>query len=423
MGEENPLRDFLEKEVPDWKDDDFARGRFKAFTGQKQDWEEKLNFWMDLTVKVARHLDLIVIDTHSVQQKWFIRDGVVPMGLEHVLVEMKKAGELVTVEQVLAGGPSTFQWVGAMLKKTISWAVIGYAESELPVEERLVVNTILQEKVSQFLKILADGQYSSECIATLAKIKQLCGGSEEAELVVGRLLVQNKARFVRVAGGDQIEGFKISVNEKPVTPVSENDCHILQLQWTMEVLQLRLSTLDGRISMARNSVIKSSKAGLKREALRYVRSMKLLQLSREQCAGSMDKIEHVLSLIADAETTKKVSEAIQVGTTAMKDNHVSLEEVQHTLSELDEAITLQKETEEALAWPPLSTNEMDDDAALDEELALLEAELESEEPLPDVPKVPVVSQDTQTPQPAQPKESEVENELEKEFSKLALELG
>lgn len=45
------------------------------------------------------------------------------------------------------------------------------------------------------------------------------------------------------------QGFKISVSEKPVTPVTENDCHILQLYWTMEMLQLRLNTLDGRISM------------------------------------------------------------------------------------------------------------------------------------------------------------------------------
>lgn len=60
------------------------------------------------------------------------------------------------------------------------------------------------------------------------------------------------------------------------------------------------------VNRARTSVIKSAKAGFRSEALRYVRSMKLLQLSREKCAGSMDKIENVLSLIADAETTKKV---------------------------------------------------------------------------------------------------------------------
>lgn len=68
MGDENAMRDFLEKEVPDWKDDDFARGRFKAFSGQKQDWGERMNFWTDLIIKVARHLDLVVIDTQVVSQ-------------------------------------------------------------------------------------------------------------------------------------------------------------------------------------------------------------------------------------------------------------------------------------------------------------------------------------------------------------------
>jgi hypothetical protein len=67
MGDENVLRGFLEKVVPDWKDDDFARARFKAFTGQKQDWEEKLNFWRDMIIKVARHLDVCVIDTVAVR--------------------------------------------------------------------------------------------------------------------------------------------------------------------------------------------------------------------------------------------------------------------------------------------------------------------------------------------------------------------
>jgi hypothetical protein len=39
----------------------------------------------------------------------------------------------------------------------------------------------------------------------LAKIKELCGGSEEAELIMGCLLPQNRARSVTVPGGDQIE--------------------------------------------------------------------------------------------------------------------------------------------------------------------------------------------------------------------------
>lgn len=153
MGEENELADFLEKEVPDWKDGDFAWARFKAFSGQKQDWEETLNFWTDLIIKVARHLDLVVIDTLMVQQKWFIRDGVVPMGLQHVLLEMKKSGKLRTVEQVLGDRPSTVQWVGNILKTAVSRAGLwllsdSYADIARPMEERLVVITVLEDVFS-----------------------------------------------------------------------------------------------------------------------------------------------------------------------------------------------------------------------------------------------------------------------------------
>lgn len=70
---------------------------------------------------------------------------------------------------------------------------------------------------------------------------------------------------------------------------------------------------------------------------------------------------------------------------------------------------------------PLSISDVDDDAALDEELALLEEELGTQETLPDVPDVPVAAQDVQNPEAFKSIESDVG--LEKEFSKLALELG
>lgn len=62
---------------------------------------------------------------------------------------MNKSGELSSVEQVLGGPPSRFQSIGAILKKAISWAGLGvlsdsFAETELPVEEQLVVIPVLQ---------------------------------------------------------------------------------------------------------------------------------------------------------------------------------------------------------------------------------------------------------------------------------------
>lgn len=44
-----------------------------------------------------------------------------------------------------------------------------------------------------------------------------------------------------------LQGFKLSLNGKDVSAVSENDRHFLQLQWTLELLQIRLNTLDLKV--------------------------------------------------------------------------------------------------------------------------------------------------------------------------------
>ena len=50
--------DFLRKEVADWDDVVMATARFKAFSGQRSDWEPRYTFWRDLILKVATHLGI-----------------------------------------------------------------------------------------------------------------------------------------------------------------------------------------------------------------------------------------------------------------------------------------------------------------------------------------------------------------------------
>jgi charged multivesicular body protein 7 len=86
MAEESHVAAFLEAEVPDWGDEVISRARYKAFTGQRADYEARLQFWKTLVVKCARHLNLVVIDANVVQQKWYLREGVTPLGIATVLV-------------------------------------------------------------------------------------------------------------------------------------------------------------------------------------------------------------------------------------------------------------------------------------------------------------------------------------------------
>lgn len=69
---ESPLAAFLRAEVPDWDDEVVCRARYKGFTGQRADWENRLQFWKDLVVKCARHLGLVVIEPSKVRQSSLI---------------------------------------------------------------------------------------------------------------------------------------------------------------------------------------------------------------------------------------------------------------------------------------------------------------------------------------------------------------
>lgn len=59
--------DFVRQQVPDWDNDVLAMARFKAFTGQRSDWEPRYLFWRDLILKVARHLGLFILQPSHVR--------------------------------------------------------------------------------------------------------------------------------------------------------------------------------------------------------------------------------------------------------------------------------------------------------------------------------------------------------------------
>lgn len=60
------VNEFIRREVPDWDDEVVATARFKAFSGQRSDWELRFQFWRDLILKVSRHLGVFIIDPFQV---------------------------------------------------------------------------------------------------------------------------------------------------------------------------------------------------------------------------------------------------------------------------------------------------------------------------------------------------------------------
>lgn len=63
---------------------------------------------------------------------------------------------------------------------------------------------------------------------------------------------------------------------------------------------------------SRKSALASLKSGNKKVALRHAREIKLSNESREKCSLLLNRVEEVLRVIADAESTKKVSSCTSV---------------------------------------------------------------------------------------------------------------
>lgn len=71
IGEEKSIMEYLRKQVPDWDDEVKCTARFKAFSGQRTDWEPLYVFWRDLILNVARHLHIFIIRPSQVSSFYF----------------------------------------------------------------------------------------------------------------------------------------------------------------------------------------------------------------------------------------------------------------------------------------------------------------------------------------------------------------
>ncbi|XP_010909481.2 uncharacterized protein [Elaeis guineensis] len=250
-------------------------------------------------------------------------------------------------------------------------------------EDLLILRPLLQERAAEIIKILNENHWTSACVITIGKFQSICKGSDEAATILSFLCECGKARYFSIRKEDFIEGVKLSLVPVSVSSISRLDYDALHLNWTTEKLQQQLDVIDRRWEISRKMALASFKAGNKQTAYRHIRQSKLLSESRAKCTSLLERVEVVLGVITDAESTKKVSEAIQIGAQAIKEHRISVEEVHLHLQELDEQVAAQKQVEEALESMPLQSMDIDGED-VEEEFKMLEMELADEMPQPQV---------------------------------------
>lgn len=372
------VREFIRREVPDWDDEVVSTARFKAFSGQRSDWEAKYHFWKYLIIKVARHFDLVIVKPSEVRNTWFNRGGLTPLCLDHVLFEMYNEGDIVRSVDLVdptSGRLSQFfrKVKHLMLKSTAP---------EIVFEENIIFLTLLKDKAVEVVKLLSESHWTTSCVITMRRFQGICGGPKEASAVLSYLSGCGKVQYLSIHKTEFIEGVKVSLSAAAaVSSVTSLDCDVLHLIWTREKLEKQVNVMDQHCEMSRQSALACLKlnSSNKRVALRHARELKLASESREKCISLLNRVEEVLNVIANAESTKTVAEAMEISARAMKENRITLEQVETCLHEIHESTDSQKQVENALLEStPLYTGVEDDEEDIEEEFKKLELEVSSE---------------------------------------------
>ncbi|CAN6467117.1 unnamed protein product [Victoria cruziana] len=371
------LKEFIKEEVPDWDDDIVSAVRFKAFSGQRSDWEPKYWFWRDLIIKIARHLGITVIHASELRKNWFVRNGLTPLCMDRVLLEMYNDGDILRFRDLKDPSGGTLY---GLFKRALN--LVAAKRSDEILEEPLILPTLVKERATEIISSLSETNWTSCCVITMGKFRGLCKGADEATAIFSYLCESAQARYLLITKGERIEGMKLSLLAQPVPAATRLDYDTLHLVWTVERLQQQLDVVNSRYRKSKDAAVASLKCGNRQDAQRHVRHLKLATDSRSKCISLLNRVEEVLGVIADAEATKKATEAIQIGARSIKENGISVEEVHLCLQELTESIDSQKQAEEILASAPFPMHDVDmDDEEIEEEFKKLETELgESVEP-------------------------------------------
>eukprot|EP00250_Pteridium_aquilinum_P029955 c40402_g1_i1 orf=272-1537(-) len=415
---DSPVQGWLVSKVPGWDDDVMCAARFKALTGQRTDWEGRFLFWRELIIDLARHLNLLVLDTHAVEHSWFLRGGLTPLCINQVLLEMHQRGDLQNLDNLLET-ESSLSWFWQQIRKGVIWGSSNKYLTSGSIAGRLVVTPLVHERIVEVTKSISENCWTASCVTTMEHLINICGGEEEASIIKRELIRMKRGRTFVTEGDAPIKGFKISLSEDRVSDVSKLDAYMLHLYWTLEKLSAQMVLLEKAYSRSKQSAIRALKQD-RITAKRHAQSMHTLAASKLKCTEFQGKIQEVLAFISQAEMTKQVSEAMKVGANALKEHAIPLEDIEACLHELDEAISGHKEVAGVLGS---ATNgfEVDD---LDLQLTELELQVfgeENEAPsavvenIQELPKPPVPpSLDTvqELPKPTVPSLDTVEQAME-----------
>ncbi|KAF7694953.1 charged multivesicular body protein 7 [Silurus meridionalis] len=423
---------------PDWEDDERMAFLFSAFKENREvdpsDWDGKMNFWTPLVVQTCRRHDSVCMSLQDLNES-FRRKGSVPLGLSTVIQSMIRSGKVQKESDFAANVDSGWlSWgVGLLLVRPLKWTLSALLGSgRVPLEESFVVIELVKEKAAA---LMAAYRSSPLAVRSLLSFQELRSFSshicpDETTLCLALLQLQREKHVtVSLHEGEKLVKFS-QAGQSRVSPVSEMDLGIYQLQRSEKLLEERVEALGQEVKRCKEQAKALLKEGKKSQALRCLKGKKCVEGKADRLYTQLETVKGILDRIASSQTDRLVMQAYQAGVAALRISlkGITIERAENLVDQIQELCDTQDEVNQALAGGALNSTEGESEE-LEEELKSLleEGAPDTSLTLPEIPRHPVSTKETSVLDdafflslPSVPDTNITDEELERELGRLRL---
>lgn len=375
-----------------WEDDERMNYLFSAFRENRQsnqnDWDTKMTFWTKCIEQYYKCSKTAVFQSDQISNN-FQRNGVIPMGMETVMKEMLRTGKIIQKEDFernVDGG-----WIGwgadVMVRRPARWAI----NSVLKGNQRIPQGTYIHKNVLEDMtERVLSRHYSSPSPDSItshiqeqsdfeSSIADICSDEETKSLIILELRRRKKVVVNTLMDGCKVVKFASS-KTTAVDPLTETEIGVFRLQKTVASLSQQLERLTREVQNHQQQARLHIQKGLKTSAKNSLRKKKLTEQRLEKREGTLNILQELLEKIQSAKTDKMIIDAYKAGSSALKgtlkENNLTPEAVDDTLSEVQEVMEMCNEINDTLAQ---GNKDLDESMNLDLDLeeSTLEAELDA----------------------------------------------
>ncbi|OQV13465.1 putative Charged multivesicular body protein 7 [Hypsibius exemplaris] len=401
-----------------WEDDTRMNALFTEFRARNANtagYDNKMKFWVDVIDACVVGEDMVTFSAAELREK-LQRKGKKPHCIPAVLEEMHRSKKFITMDQFFAASQES--WVAwgfdSLVKKPFSFTTgLLFGSSSLDGDKtRYISLDLVKAKAADVVDRAQSGILPSSAL-DLATFNELFGDivSGPALPVVLKHLQRTQQAVVTDLDNQEHATIKFlqrgsasSPRHKVDAKISEADRGVIAVRRSLKKMEDEAAAMHTKVEELDAEVRSLVRAGKKPVAIRVLKKKKLLEKALAQKDVVITNLGNMLFKLENSESDTKVFETYKAGLSALKKTQqdTSLEKIESIVDDIQEAVDIQNEIDEALRSPLRGSGDDVDEDELDRELKdLLEddatgnliAELESlkvadNEPIPAKPVTP-----------------------------------